>query len=347
MMKKNTLFIVLFYVVTLANAQTIDVSAVDLYYTMTEEARQGKPIPEKVWAGFLAHKGVAQYVENQGFDTSFINRYKRTIEFVYNPQNDSLLQRRLKDPQTYWTTYLVHYYKKNEAIYKSYIQKIVNDKQAYLDTLYKNTYSALPQRMHRKASDATLYFIPIHNDAIANGKFDIVFSVFCAYECDKTRYGVLGGHEIHHILRKNKSISSPKDKYLYDGISEILNEGLPDLIDKQALSQSELDYFSILMPEGEKSLPAVDSMIMNHAKNIKWVSSKADARSVIQMSGHIPGCYMAHVIARNGFKQDLIDNADDPVRFFELYNKAALMDKDKPYVFSKTTMKYLKKLKQK
>ncbi|WP_439506196.1 DUF5700 domain-containing putative Zn-dependent protease [Sediminibacterium sp.] len=56
---------------------------------------------------------------------------------------------------------------------------------------------------------------------------------------------------------------------------------------------------------------------------------------------------MAYIIDRNGLKNELINSIDDPVKFIMIYNKAAKLDKEKPYCFSDNVITYINKIKQK
>jgi len=63
-------------------------------------------------------------------------------------------------------------------------------------------------------------------------------------------------------------------------------------------------------------------------------------------SGHIPGYYMANIIDKNGFKEELIAHIEDPFEFVYLYVKAAKKDRE-AYRLSDKTINLIKSIDQK
>ncbi|WP_299702630.1 DUF5700 domain-containing putative Zn-dependent protease [uncultured Pontibacter sp.] len=327
-------------------AQTIDATAATRYFELTDSLRQGRPVSDELWKSFLSLEGNSQYIQNQAYSEKYLNRFRKDLEVVYMPQYDSLLQERLKDPRQHYNTYLIHFYKANEPQLREYLQKILDDREAYLASLYKETYSMLPKRMHRTKPEATLYFNALGNDAVAN-QGNLVLTLWGTYVYDREKYGILGGHELHHIVSKQKKYAvAEKDESLLMMLQLLLNEGPPDLIDKRyTMAESvpeDMRFGGYMLQLGEQQLPKVDEAIREMAAGTKTYSSKELKQQVIGMSGHIPGFYMADVIERNGLKKKLVANIDNPFQFIYLYNKAAKKDKAKPMQFSKEAIAYLK-----
>lgn len=347
-MKQKTVLSFFLLISVTSFGQKLNFDALEKYFSITDSLRQNIPLSQHSWKDLLSQKGMQLYIKNNALDESTLERYRKNLEYAYMPKYDSLRNERLKNREQYFILWVINNYKIQELELKNYYKKIQANKEAYLDSLYSNCNQMLPRKMWAKASNTTIYFIPLMNDAVAEGT-DVVFSLYCAYHFDKLKYGALGGHELHHIIRKNKTTKSIKDKYLYEALTLLLNEGSPDLIDKKytALEQcpEDLKYYELLMDAGKNMLPTLDSSIIAHINNLKQISKK-DLQEIVPMSGHIPGCYMAHIIERNGLKNELIKNVDDPIKFVNLYNKAASLDKEKPYRFSLTTINYLKKIKQ-
>lgn len=329
--------------------QKLNFDALEKYFSITDSLRQNIPLSQQSWKNLLSNKGIQLYIKNNALDESTLEIYRKNLEYVYMPKYDSLLNQRLKNREKYFILWVFNNYKLQELELKNYYKKIQTDNAEYVDSLYLNCNQMLPRKMWTKARNTTIYFIPLMNDAIAEGA-DLVFTLYGAYHFDKLKYGALGGHEIHHIIRKNKTTTSIKDKYLYEALTLILNEGSADLIDKKYTALREcpedLAYYEYMMENGKSMLSTLDTSIIAHIDNSKQIS-KTDLQNIVPMSGHIPGCYMATIIDRNGLKNELIKNIDDPIKFVILYNKAASLDKDKPYKFSTKTIDYIKKIKRK
>lgn len=348
-MKNKIVGLILLGFSHLLQAQNIDMSAVEQYFKMTDSLKKNIPLSKDSWQSFLSRKGLELYVKNQGFDKAYMESYRKSMEIVYMPKNDSLLKIQLKDLETYFLTHIINQYKVHEESFKTYSKNIIDDNSQYLKHLYETCYAMLPKRMHKKAEKTTLYFIPILSDALAEGD-DVVITLYCAYFMDKLKKGAALGHEIHHVVRKNKTITSEVDSALYAVLTLILHEASADLIDKQLTEKpecpDELKYSEYILSLSEGMVGKLDTAILNHI-NKSSVITKKKIRTIAPMSGHVPGYFMARVIDRNGFRKDLIKAMDDPIQFVLLYNKAAKLDKEKPYVLSEISINYLKKLKQK
>ena len=347
----KTLFILFVFIAScqFIQAQTIDATAATRYFELTDSLRKGRPVSDDLWKSFLSLEGNSQYIQNQGYSEKYLNRFRKDLEVVYMPQHDSLLQERLKDPRQHYNTYLIHFYKANEPQLQEYLQNIITDKEAYLTALYAKTYSMLPKRMQSPKPEATLYFNALGNDALAN-KGNLVLTLWGTYVYDREKYGILGGHELHHLIRKEKHyVVAEKDESLLLMLQLLLNEGPSDLIDKRyTMAESvpeDMRFGEYILEHGEKQLPKVDEAIRQIAAGTKTYNSKEIRQQVIGMSGHIPGFYMADVVERNGLKKKLIANIDDPFQFIFLYNRAAKKDKAKPFVFSDEAIAYLKQVK--
>jgi hypothetical protein len=348
-MKNNFVILILFSFSHFLQGQNIDMSAVEHYFKMTDSLKKNIPLSKNSWQSFLTMKGLELYVNNQGFDEAYMESYRQSMEIVYMPKNDSLLKIQLKDPENYFLTHIINQYKVHEEPFKAYTKTIIDNNSQYLKDVYETSYAMLPKRMHKKAEKSTFYFIPIFSDALAEDN-DVVITLYCAYFMDKIKKGAALGHEIHHVIRKNKTITSEVDSALYAVLTLILHEGSADLIDKQLTEKpecpDELKYSEYILSLSEGMVGKLDTAILNHI-NKSSVISKKKIRTIAPMSGHVPGYFMALVIDRNGFREDLIKAIDDPIQFVLLYNKAAKLDKSKPYVLSEISINYLKKLKQK
>ena len=346
---KNKWYILAFLLCHLTSkAQEINFDALTTYFSITDSLRQNIPLSKNTWRTFLAHKGVQLYISNNALDEKTMEVYRKNLEYVYMPKYDSLLNARLQKREQNFILWVFNNYKNQELELKNYYKHIEANKSAYLDSIYKNCYAFLPRKMWKKANETTLYFIPLMNDAVAEEK-DIVFTLYCAYHYDKLKYGALGGHEIHHVLRKTKHTRSEKDQYLYEALTQVLNEGSADLMDKKYTASTEcpedLAYYEYLMESAKSSLTLLETAISEHIQNVKQID-KTDLPQIVPMSGHIPGCFMAAVIERNGFKKELMKNIDDPIAFVLLYNKSARIDAEKPFVFSDQTIEYIQKIEQ-
>ena len=344
-MKKAILLLFWFISWESVQAQELNFEAVDVYFQLVEGLKKDLPLATDSWNEFISLTGIQLYVRNNGLDEKTLNAYKRNLEITYMPKNDSILKARLLNPEKYFVLWVFNNYKTQEKELKTYYEKIKKNKSTYLDSAYANSYRVLPTKMHTRAEEATIYFIPLMNDAVAEDK-DIVLTLYCAYHYDKLKFGALAGHEMHHLLRTDKSKDYKNDAALYQAMRLLLNEGSADLIDK-AYTASEacpddLKYYEYFMQAAPEALAMLDTAIQEHVTGKKKITEE-DIANIVPMSGHVPGCYMGQVIRRNGLETQLIAAINDPLKFMLLYNEAAARDAQKPYVFSELSMNYLRK----
>ena len=343
---------------TFAVAQKIDFTALDAYWKMIEPLKKGDSLSSATWNTFLNIKANKTYVDNQAFDKKYLERLRKTIEYVYMPKHEALLKKRLiemtKDTASFWMTFKVHVYKEYEKELKSYQQELSTPE--YLNTAYKNTFEWLPKRLQIKNPNVNIYYIGIENDAIA-GNGTVVSSLWNPYVQEKLKNGIVIGHEMHHILRNGfnyKNISENEEGIMY-ALTVILNEGSADMIDKKyaIIKDKELPMGSrfkdFLLFQADSVVAQLDKniieMTQSKGKNFKTVR---DYRDLCKWSsGHLPGFYMADMIVRNGYKKQLINNIQNPFFFIYLYNKAAKKDRKKPTIFSESAINYIKQLEHK
>ena len=341
-----------------ASAQRIDTSPLDSYWKLIEPLKNDDSLSVSDWKTFLQIESNQIYVENQGFDKDYLERLRKVIQVVYMPKYDSLLQTRLvainKDPTSYWHTYKVYVYKAHEQELKKYEKQILQP--VYLDLIYKNAFNWLPKRLQKKDTSVSIRFLGIENDAIAGGGI-IIATLWSAYNQDKLKMGILNGHEMHHVLRKEiefKNVSE-NDKGIIYVLNNILNEGTADMIDKSydIAHDDELPigcrFKEFELFQADSIVKQIDTSLINMAQSQgKIFKTEKDYRNLLRWtSGHCPGYYMTDIIVRNGYKKQLLQNIQNPFYFINLYNKAAKEDKTKPPLLTTLSLNYIKKLEQK
>jgi hypothetical protein len=342
---------VLFIFKTAGYAQHIHLDALNAYWKIADQARGGDTISREAWKNFLDLDGNKQYIANQGFNDAFLDGYRKWLQFVYNPKNEQRLKKMMENKFDYWIAYKINQYKEHETELREYASHLSDN--AYLDSMYKNSWAWLPPRLHTKSPETNIYFIGIDNDALVQ-KGTIIFTLWTAYCQDKLRYGILGGHELHHVLRKGVGFDKvkPGDEGILYVLSAILNEGSADMIDKKLgfmypdKVPVEYHFDELLLTHPDSIIRQIDTtmQVMAKSNGVQYATQKQYRKLINYSSGHNPGYYMADVIVRNGYKADLIKNIQNPFYFIYLYNKAAAKDKIHPPVFSAASVSYCKAL---
>ncbi|HVW95418.1 MAG TPA: DUF5700 domain-containing putative Zn-dependent protease [Mucilaginibacter sp.] len=324
-----------------AKAQIINTEAVNRYWALTDSLKKDRPLTDRQWQEFLSIEGNKTYAASE-FDSARLARYRKALEIVYRPSNDSLLQARLKAND--WYVILAKRYKDEEPALKADLRDTLQN-PVYFNRAYQYVYEYLPQKWQHHVSNLVIYYNCLSNDAVSytNGLF---FSLLSVTDNAKTRKGTLEAHELHHRLRQERDIllhQATKNSGLLWAIRNIPNEGIADLIDKTW--EKPEDIYDWLIAPAPATIASLDSCIRVLASHADSSQNERFYRNLLRRTtGHMPGFYMARVIVHNGYKQRLIDGSDNPFNFFYLYNRVAKKDKTKPVRFSEQSMAYLKHL---
>lgn len=341
-----------------SRAQTINTDAVAAYWQLTDALRRDEPLTDAAWQQFLALPANQIYVP-QVYDADDLARYRQALEIVYSPRYDSLRRAKLKQPTGTWFYRLLTNLKEQEPTYRRFITETAKN-PGFLQQMYAYAYEYLPARAHVRPDTLQLYYTALGDDATSQGGRSIVFSLYDAYQYQQVRPGILEAHELHHALLNYALTSAEKitqpaqagDEGLLWLLRSSLIEGLADLTDKKVQLESSADSTDIrhrLLTPAPAFLQKVDSTIRVQAGGGPATPLKFYRRLTNGSNGHLPGFYMAYTILQNGYRQPLLDHADDPIAFTLLYQKAAKKDKyhQHPPVFSATSVRYLKQLSRK
>ena len=336
-----------------AKAQQINTASVNAYWQITDQLKRGDTLSKAAWKSFLELEGNRLYVQNQNFSEEFLENYRKTLQFVYNPKNEVRLKKMMDNKFNYWQAYKINQYKANEQELRKYVSHL--QEPAYLDSMYAKSWEWLPERLHVKSPDTKIFIIGIDNDALVE-KGTIVFTLWNVYCQDKLKYGILAGHEMHHVLRKPIDFEiKPNEEGVFYALQSVLNEGSADMIDKKYSFDKtrevvyEYHFDELLLTRPDSIVKQIDTtlQVMSKSNGKDFPTVKYFRNLMNHTSGHNPGYYMADIIVRNGYRKQLIDNIQNPFYFIKLYNKAAKRDKSHPAVFSDVTIDYIKKLETK
>lgn len=325
-------------------AQTINIEAVTKYWELTDSLKQNKPLTDEKWARFINIEGNKTYADSE-FDSVRLARYRKAIEIVYMPVNDSLLQARLKAKDWYCT--LAKRYKDEEQELKSYLANTIQN-PAYFNHAYQYVYEYLPKKSQHHVTNLKLYYNCLSNDAISypNGLF---FSLLSVVNNAQTEQGTLEAHELHHRLREEKDVYLHQDKKDFGilwAIRNIPNEGIADMIDKPWEKNDDIKDW--LIDPAAATIKSLDSCLIVMAAGKDSAQTERYYRNLLKRTtGHMPGFYMAQIIVKNGYKKQMVELSYNPFAFFYLYNKAASKDKENPCLFSDKSIAYLKRLEKK
>jgi len=356
-MKIIVAFILFLLIPCISYSQKINTDAITKFWQVVDYLKTDKPLNDKVWNDYFSLTGNKEYMEANRSEEN-MKAHRKYLELLFRPSfADSVktIEAHLKDYENDEIFQNLYFIKLNELRLRPFSKEI--QQHAYFENSIKLAKEYLPtEKFDNIPASLTIYIMAMTYDAAVQDSV-MYLGISCVYDLDRFQKGSILAHELHHILRINKTSNielSPRDSATVDIINQINNEGCADLIDKHLFIDHESEITmgpaikSWLLGDADNMVRKLDScIVLNSILKDNYVTSREFREITAGSSGHIPGYYMVDIITRNGYMKELISNNDDPFNFFFLYNEAAGKDKSKPSMFSRKTIKYLKRLDKK
>jgi len=255
-------------------------------------------------------------------------------------------------------------YKDNQKQLESYISLLHN--LNVVDSVKTLLYPFLPMRLQIEELFPTLFYLN-YGSGEATGFGGIVISdLLHSYKIDRYKLGLLAAHEAFHSivsiafqqrLKTDIDYNAPSFKLLYF-LQNVSEEGIADLIDKPLLLQKNSPLYTELRQltadEEVISVSLIKKMdsvltLANRSEQIllQYNDFTALTNAFGKNGGHVPGRFMGSVIQKAGLLQTHIHTVEDPVSFLLTYNAAVKKTGSKYPAFSKTSVKFLQRLRTK
>ncbi len=167
-------------------------------------------------------------------------------------------------------------------------------------------------------------------------------------------------HEFFHNYRESNYEDDSRDSFV-KVFNLFQNKGIADLIDKEESKEKETyaafkEKWMEMYEQAYGNTPATLSKIDSLVKVYETNPSKEDLTpggeyiplaDLVVFNGHPVGLYMTRLIREEGLFHPLIRNFDNPIKFIQLYNRAARKhnrtSSSQEYVLSQKLIKHVKK----
>jgi len=353
-MKIIVAFILFLLIPCISYSQKINTDAITKFWQVVDYLKTDKPLNDKVWNDYFSLTGNKEYMEANRSEEN-MKAHRKYLELLFRPSfADSVktIEAHLKDYENDEIFQNLYFIKLNELRLRPFSKEI--QQHAYFENSIKLAKEYLPtEKFDNIPASLTIYIMAMTYDAAVQDSV-MYLGISCVFDLDRFQKGSILAHELHHILRINKTSNielSPRDSATVDIINQINNEGCADLIDKHIFldHKSEITMAPVvknwLLSTADNTIRKLDScFILNSSSNNTFITSDDFRILTGRSSGHVPGFYMVDIIKRNGYMKELIHDSDNPFNFIFLYNKAAKTDKSQPSIFSKKTIRYLRQL---
>jgi hypothetical protein len=335
-----------------SSAQRFNTDAIQEFWKVVDHLKKDRPLTDPLWEAYYSLDGNKKYMDSNRDDEQ-AQEHRYYLGKVFRPSfPDSLeMLRKMLPSQSNDILLNLLYIHDHEDPLRTY-DSVIRE-PAYMKTCIDLAKRYLPAKTETIPGNLVIYINAMTMDAAVQPP-DMYFGLSRVYEYDRFLKGAIAAHEMHHLLRKSRGIERPlstADSASFDIIDQINNEGGADLIDKTVMVKNADTLYgakgriSWYMDTAMVTIRRLDSCFRQIASGAPGLVTRSQFRKLTKYSsGHIPGFYMANVIAKNGGMQELISHDENPFYIFYLYNSAAKNDGQHPPSFSEETMAYLHRL---
>ena len=318
-----------------------DFSSINIFWSIVDELKINKEPSEDLWNKLFSTPGYSVLTISEFSKDFFKEKFRQAFSSRYSAK----YLEEMKNPRAAY--YLNHYKKVFEK--KSELQQQINKLKS--SNLNKQVLDIVLNYLPMNSADVypDVAFIIFANDG--RGYNPIVIDLYATIDWD---YITFLAHEYHHWYRNrfyaiDYSIIHKEDKPLFEILSQLEAEGIADQIDKknwfQESSKNRREELYInLVSDSPSIINKMNSILEEISDNryaIEVLGEKL--KSVVPLSGHPTGYFMAKTILDALGRSELIKTVGNPFSFIKQYNNAARIKGSKD-IFSSKAIKIIDQL---
>ncbi len=355
----SKILVITFYVYLIFSCEIycqskFDFSGINQFWILYAKLTNDEIPDNSDWSNLFDTPGYNELIRKEFSKEFFIKYYSYAFMPSYQKESEDELAKDNRRVQ--YLKHLISIKDKIELL-KNYQKQLENDSMIIADAI-EMTKKYLPKNVQNNLEPVPIAFVFFGNDARGYSSI-IIDLLFAAENKELVRYFI--AHEAHHFYRnKHLTFIIPdeplKELTLLNTLNQLQAEGIADRIDKK----------NILFNEGIMAKSGFANMYKKHLANSISIISKFDSlliliskedtnqeeyidnlNSVIPMSGHPTGYFIADIISEELGKNELIRDWGNPHSFFEKYNHAAKISKKGYPIISEDSINYIKKLLEK
>lgn len=335
-----------------ARAQ-INVESCIAFWKLSSKIRSGSTPSVAEWDSLRRTAGY----QRKNISVSRWKAFTDKVSFVFTPGNEAAAEQRAAKDISYIP--LLACLREEEKL-KNYAVNI--QQSGFIDSGLARARQNLPEGYRNCFPATAIYFVLYDYDGSGTNQH-VVVDLLLSYHSDRCGTAIFAGHELYHNatsycrIKQSRFKKNPSAAHrgIFLAANAISEEATADLIDKHQLifgKGCNYLYRDTFINYQQQHAAALIIKMSDALEKLASDESGAEATmsywmNMIPWAAHIPGTYISDVIRRNGFSQELIDQAQNAFKVFYLYNKAAAMDERKPPIFSTKAIHFLKKLEKK
>jgi hypothetical protein len=349
-MKKTLLSVALLIQSSLLFGQMVlttqknDFTPINCFLKLTDSLENGIQPSAALWREYFSIPVVQLFSQAPGYDSA---RFVADMKYVFSHKDTAASNEEQR---------LMFAYKKNKALIRTTIRQMQTEHSTD-DAIKALLYPYLPKSLQVDSIFPKQIYLFLDE---GNGGFPgyVFNSMLQTAQVYTFKAGIISAHESYHSLvgglfmvqLESSASFTDGEKGLLSFMEQIAEEGIADLIDKPILSRTNSPLYTQVkaLEQNEdqlsnKYLKKMDSLftVISQTGNVP----PFDFGAFTKNGGHIPGRYMAQRIKQASLLTPCIQEAGNPVVFFEQYQAAAKLKGG--FAFSTAAIACLKSLKAK
>jgi uncharacterized protein YjaZ len=281
--------------------------------------------------------------------------FKQSFIAAFDPEKEETLEKLLEGKTSRYLKYYSQV-RKDKKTYEKNVKLIEEKWKKIHESIYARASAFLPYGESEENPTVSILIF----DTDARGYETIVIDAIFANRLED--FVSLAAHEVHHFYRNqmleyDKEDIEEEDKDLIWVINQIHAEGIADHIDKglfiyggieTAFPKSYVKYFKESVKRAPEIIKEINTLIENFTNNkLPNKELGQEIKKIVPLAGHPLGYYMANIIIKNAHFDELIRTVGNPFKFYELYNEAAKLDREKLSLYSEISLSLIEELEKK
>ena len=347
-------FVCLIFSCKIYGQSKFDFSGIDQFWKLYTQLTNDEMPDSNEWSILFDTPGYNELIRKEFSKDFFIKYY--SYAFMPSKQKECKNELTKNHRKVQYLKHLISIKDKIDLL-KNYQNQLKNDSTTISDAI-EMTKEYLPKNIQNNLESVPIAFVFFGNDARGYSSIIIDF-LFAAENKELVKYFI--AHEAYHFYR-NKHLAfiipdeALKELTLLNTLNQLQAEGIADRIDKKNIFFNEGMMAKSNFADRYKKHLANSVNIISQFDSLLILISKEDTNqavyidklnSIIPMSGHPTGYFIANIISEELGKNKLILDWGDPHAFFEKYNRVAKISKKGYPIISEESINYIKKLQEK
>ena len=329
----------------------LDLSGFELFWNIVEKIETSTEPSEEEWISLFNTPGY-QALTTTEFNEDF---FKQSFLAVFDPERKEKLDRLLEGKTKRYLRYYIQV-KKNKQIYEKNVKMIKDRWESLNETIYARAVAFLPYKEPEKDPTVSIVIFDVDARGYSTIAVDAIFTSRIE------DFVSITAHEVHHFYRNQlleyeKENVEEEDKELIWILNQIQSEGIADHIDKDyfiygrietSFPKAYVKHFTESVDQAPEIINEINTLFQKYKQSeLSTNELGSEVKKIVPLAGHPLGYYMTKIIIKNAHFDDLIRIVGNPFKFFKLYNKSVVSERENIPLYSETTIEIIEDFEKK